>query len=47
MNFYFYQSVILQASIEVLTDYIDAWVDENGLLKKGNSLIGLIIAEKN
>lgn len=34
------------ADVRSLTDSIDAWVDDNGLLKKGNPLLGLIIAGK-
>ncbi|WP_192987801.1 hypothetical protein [Carnobacterium mobile] len=31
------------ADVRALTDSIDAWVDDEGLLKKGNLLIGLIV----
>lgn len=32
--------------VRSLTDSIDAWVDDNGLLKNGTFLIGLIVAGK-
>lgn len=34
------------ADVRALTDSIDAWVDDTGLLKTGNLLIGLIVDGK-
>ncbi|SIO31927.1 hypothetical protein SAMN05878443_2363 [Carnobacterium alterfunditum] len=35
------------ADVRSLTDSIDAWVDDKGLLKKGNLLISLIVNGEN